>query len=72
MVRSSNNGLSSLINWRGRVDAVAPQFKKAVIEGEIQPRLGVTPFIRYGELPALILALILLLPVLLFGRRPLR
>jgi len=72
MVRSSNNGLSSLIDWRGTVTAVAPQFKKAVIEGEIQPRQGVTPYIRFGDLPALILMLVMLMPSLLFGRRALR
>ena len=72
MVRSSNNGLSSLIDWRGTVTAVAPQFKKAVVEGEIQPRQGVTPYIRFGDLPALILMLVMLMPSLLFGRRALR
>jgi len=70
MVRSSNNGLSSLISAKGRVLKIAPQFQEAVVEGEIQPRLGVTPFVQYGDLPALIVGVFLFLCGLIFGRRP--
>ncbi|MGB5708875.1 MAG: apolipoprotein N-acyltransferase [Arenicellales bacterium] len=72
MVRSSNNGLSSLIDWRGNVEVVAPQFKKFVTEGVVQSRTGVTPYVRFGDIPALILGVFLLLSALLFGRRSLR
>ena len=72
MVRSSNNGLSSLISWQGDVYEVAPQFERAVVEGEVQPRRGETPYVRFGDLPALIAAGILLLFGLLFGYRSLR
>ena len=65
MIRSSNNGLSSLINWRGRVTEVAPQFRKAVVTGSVQPRTGTTPFVRYGDLPAMIVAALMLLAGLL-------
>ena len=65
MIRSSNNGLSSLINWRGRITEVAPQFEKAVVTGSVQPRTGTTPFVRYGDLPAMILAALMLLAGLL-------
>ena len=72
MIRSSNNGLTSLINWRGEIGAVAPQFERAVIEGVVQPRTGVTPYVRFGDYPALIVGVVLLLIALLFGRRTLR
>ena len=72
MVRSSNNGLSSLISWQGDVYEVAPQFERAVVEGEVQPRRGETPYVRFGDLPALIAAGILLMFGLLFGYRSLR
>ena len=72
MVRSSNNGLSSLIDWQGQVQVIAPQFEKAVVVGKIQPRSGVTPYVQYGNYPALILAIILLIPAILFGRRAVR
>ena len=72
MVRSSNNGLSSLIDWRGEIQVVAPQFQRAVIEGIVQPRSGVTPYVRFGDYAALIVGIILFLFALLFGRRTLR
>ena len=72
MIRSSNNGLSSIINWRGGIDHIAPQFVRAIVTAEVQPRTGITPYTAYGDSPALILAAILAGLGLLFGRRKLR
>ena len=68
MIRSSNNGLSSVISWKGEVTAIAPQFVKTVVTARVQPRTGMTPYMLYGNYPALILAVVLLL-LGLFGRR---
>ncbi len=59
MIRASNNGLSSVIDWRGRVVAVAPQFVKTVVTASVQPRAGVTPYTAFGDWPALIVAVAL-------------
>lgn len=72
MVRSSNNGLSSLIDWKGKIDVITPQFEKAVAVGIVQPRQGETPYARFGDLPTQVLSVFLLLSALLFGRRRLR
>ena len=69
MIRSSNNGLSSLINWKGGIDTFAPQFTEYVVTGTVLPRSGVTPYITFGENPVLTLAGVLILLGLLFGRR---
>ncbi len=61
MVRSSNNGLSSLINWRGRITDIAPQFEQAVVTGTIQPRTGITPYVRYGDRVAQITAILMVM-----------
>ena len=61
MIRSSNNGLSSVINWRGEIDIVAAQFVKTVVRATVQPRIGVTPYTVYGDTPVLIFAAMLLL-----------
>ncbi len=61
MIRSSNNGLSSVINWRGGIDIVAPQFVKTVVTAAVQPRIGVTPYTVYGDTPVLIFTVMLLL-----------
>ena len=72
MIRSSNNGLSSIINWRGGIDVTAPQFVKTVVTAEVRPRTGVTPYTVYGDNPALILGAVILVLGLLFGKRRLR
>jgi apolipoprotein N-acyltransferase len=71
MIRSSNNGLSSLINWKGGLDQYAPQFRKHVVNGLVQPREGVTPYIAFGDSPVVSLAGLFLVLGLLFGKLPL-
>lgn len=59
MIRASNNGLSSVINWRGEIEVIAPQFVKTVVTATVQPRIGVTPYTQYGDIPALLLMLLI-------------
>lgn len=68
MIRSSNNGLSSLINWQGGIDSFAPQFTQYVVSGTIQPRAGMTPYVMFGENPILTFSGLLLVLGVLFGR----
>ena len=72
MIRSSNNGLSSVINWRGEVVTIAPQFVAAIVTAEVQPRTGATWFTVHGDRPALLLALALWVTGLLFAARRVR
>ena len=60
MIRSSNNGLSALIDANGRVHDIAPQFVRTVVRGDVQPMTGITPFVRYGNLPVGVLGALLL------------
>ncbi len=68
MIRSSNNGLSSLINWKGGIDQHAPQFVRHVVRGNVQPRTGITPYIAFGQYPTLSFAGLMLLLGVLFGK----
>ncbi|WP_423906824.1 apolipoprotein N-acyltransferase [Candidatus Spongiihabitans sp.] len=68
MIRSSNNGLSSVINWKGGIDVYAPQFVQHVVTATIQPRSGATPYVAFGENPVLILIGTWLIVGLLFGK----
>ena len=61
LVRANNNGLSALIDHRARVVALAPQFRAHVLRGKLQPVQGATPFVRFGNLPLLVLLMLLLL-----------
>ena len=57
LVRSTNTGITAIIDQRGRLRAVAPQFEPAVLDGEAQPYEGATPYVRTGNYPVILLAL---------------
>ena len=62
LVRASNNGLSALIDRRGQVLQLAPQFSAVVLSGMVQPATGTTVYVRYGDAP-LVGGLLLLLAI---------
>ena len=67
MIRSSNNGLSSLINWKGGLDVYAPQFVQYVVKGQVQPRTGTTPYITFGDSPIISVVGFFLVIGVIFG-----
>lgn len=69
MIRATNTGISALVDADGRVTASAGLFTREVLRGEIQPQQGRTPAARFGPWPALLLALLLLIPALRARRR---
>jgi len=58
LLRATNTGISAIINTRGELRGIAPQFEQAVLTDRIQPMQGMTPFARWGDWPLLILALL--------------
>lgn len=61
VLRADNAGLSAVIDFTGRVQAISPQFRQAVVSASVQPMTGATPYVRLGDLPAVLVALGLLL-----------
>ncbi len=57
LVRSTNTGLTAIIDQRGKVKSEAPQFEPYVLRGEAQPYEGATPYVRTGNVPVVLLAL---------------
>jgi apolipoprotein N-acyltransferase len=53
MLRATNDGVTALIDHDGRLLATLPQFAPAVLAGAVQPRTGLTPYVRFGNLPLL-------------------
>lgn len=53
MLRATNNGISAIIDHHGNIKSTSPQFEVAVLDGEIQPRQGVTPYVAWGNWPVL-------------------
>ncbi|MET0291396.1 MAG: apolipoprotein N-acyltransferase [Steroidobacteraceae bacterium] len=63
MLRAANDGITAVIDPRGRVVAQAPEFEPAVLRATVQPRSGDTPYLRFGNWPVLGLAALALLAV---------
>jgi apolipoprotein N-acyltransferase len=57
LLRSTNTGITAIIDERGRVIATAPQFERFVLSGTAQPFSGATPYVRTGDYPVVLLAL---------------
>lgn len=51
IIRSTTSGISAVINFKGDVLVKGPQFKTAVVNGEVQPRTGTTPYVLWGNKP---------------------
>ena len=56
MVRSTNTGASAAIDERGRVVSRLPAFTAGALVEKVTPRKGATPYSRWGNGPALLLA----------------
>lgn len=56
VLSATNDGVTAIIDDRGRVSARAPQFQTTVLSGVLQPRRGATPYVRFGDWPVLLLA----------------
>ncbi|MFC2992708.1 apolipoprotein N-acyltransferase [Halomonas tibetensis] len=70
LIRATSNGVTVIVDPRGRITARAPQFEVASITGEAVPMRGFTPFTRTGSWPAWLLALLLVLPGLRLLHKP--
>jgi apolipoprotein N-acyltransferase len=69
MLRATNNGITAVIDPRGRVTRRSRQFVAEVIEAEVTPMRGMTPWLRYGDGPLAGLAIGLVVLVALRRNR---
>lgn len=53
MVRATGNGVTAIIDEKGRITARAPQFERTVLTGSIEGFSGLTPYARFGSWPIL-------------------
>ncbi len=56
MLRSTNTGISAVIDHHGRITAVSPPFTVNVLRASAQPRQDETPWVRWGSMPVLVVA----------------
>jgi apolipoprotein N-acyltransferase len=58
LMRAANDGVSAIVAPDGKVVTRAVEFAAAVLRGTVTPRRGLTPYARYGDWPALGLAVL--------------
>lgn len=56
LLRAGNDGVSAIIGPRGELVAVAAEYRSTVLRGTVVPRNGLSPYIRLGNWPVLLLA----------------
>jgi len=66
MLRATNTGVTAIIDERGRVIAQLPPFSEGVLHASAQPRVGTTPYVRWGNRFALAACVSSLLAALIF------
>jgi apolipoprotein N-acyltransferase len=69
MLRATNTGITSAIAHDGRVITELPWFTRGILEVELAGRAGDTPYLRFGDWPALVFSVVLLVAAALAGRR---
>jgi len=69
LMRSTNTGVSAVIGPRGEVVARSPQFEVDALHAEVVPLKGITPFVAFGHMPVLLLALLAMAASLLLSWR---
>ena len=68
VMRVTTNGVSALIDYKGNIISRSPQFKAHVITGFVQPRKGLTPYVRWGNYLILCFIFIGLVGILFFKK----
>ena len=61
VLRVTTNGISALIDYQGNLEAKTAQFEQAVLTGDVQPRQGATPYVKWGQWPLLLISLFMLM-----------
>lgn len=62
MLRATNTGVTAVIDPRGKLNAVLPQFEQGALRATVAPRDGATPYARAANWP-IVTVLVLLLGV---------
>ncbi len=50
LLRAANDGISAIIAANGVVEKTFPRFKPGVLTGDVQPRIGLTPYAKSRQL----------------------
>lgn len=68
-VVANNDGLSSLIDSQGNITASLPAFSAGILEATLYPSTGLTPWVYWGDMPAILLSFLIVL-LAIFRKMP--
>lgn len=69
LLRSTNTGISALIDPKGKVQGFSPAFQQHVLSGEIIPMQGATPYVRVGNWAVVLFSILMVGMALIMGGR---
>ena len=56
LIRAANDGISAIVGPHGEVMARAAEFRPVVLYSQVTPMAGLTPYVRVGNWPVLVLS----------------
>lgn len=59
LLRATNTGVSAFIDEKGRLIKIAPLFERVLLQGQVQPMQGVTPYAALGNIGLMVLLLLM-------------
>ena len=60
LLRATNTGITAVISPTGEITQRLPQFETGVLNAVVQPYVGATPFVRWGNIPVVVGCLLLI------------
>jgi apolipoprotein N-acyltransferase len=68
MLRATNTGMTGVVDERGNIVEVAPQFTTASVRATAQGYAGATPYVRWGNVAIIAFCVMMLLASALYAR----
>ena len=72
MLRATNTGMTSIIDPRGKVVALLPQFTEGILAGDARGYTGATPYVKWGNAPIVLMCFALIAALVFRGHRAFR
>jgi len=69
LLRGTNNGVTAIVDARGNITREIPQFSEGVLQAEVTPTRGITPYARTGNLTVWLISAFAVVAALVLRRR---